>query len=924
MNGGKLLGKMGTIRVEATGYLFLQKELKLAEHHLVNIMIKYPSIMYLRVESNLRPTVEVYKSFGFREKDIRRMVETCPYILAINHEWTLPEKLISIQKMFNLPKTGLIKIVVERPYLLTSSIERNIEVSNYLTEEIGLSPEHIRRCMLGCPGLSMTSVTVIAACWSVLTNVYALSSNDARHMCLRQPKVLTKITLKNSSDRITFFSEELDMVPPFADVQKVVLRCPQVLWLDVEVFMRPNCRILREQLGLDREGVKKLLSFFPAVLCYNPATLTRACRRALAMLTGLEEYRRGGSSKQSELDEYEEEEQKEAEAEAEAEEGAALDEADFVNEQDSATVHARAAASAAVVGAEASGVSLDVPLLLDDGDDDGFADPFHAAEGDESDFFVAEMGLGAASAASSVSGSRKGRTGGAAEYGYEEVEEAPVVVATETVTLGSLDIISSIVANAARKNSHANVNGTADARLAAHASAVLGTPAALSALSSLELMRLLMQMYSSLTLSKEQALSVLRCAPWVLSYRPERSLRVLSTLGVSLGLTRSELSSCVARYPRLLCLSADGKISELFGALAETAAACLEMQQQDALDRPEGGGAGAETSSVKKKRKPRKSAAVAIVDADGELDVAAEDGDDSDVVVDGDVDLERDLFAVLSAERSSSTPTTGTNTNTNTIDTDTEKVTDTDTSNHTSSSTSVADSVLSDVLLVRQALARRRDPVRTLLRRAVLQWPHILGTSMENKIAPVLRDIATHRLSFEELVPMLRRSPAQQRKRIDHVLDERQKRAEAIAAAAAAAAAVAAHEEEEAAMIALQHTHTGTHIHTPTETEIEATVVSDILGIPHAAAHPESPAENMNAKRKLLLYQLLQSRKPHHRTHEKLDHSESERESEVESEGESKNHSHRNSLSSNPSDVNSNSHSKRNSQLRVFLDHQSI
>ena len=51
-------GKLGTLRVEATSYLFLQKELKIGEHHLINIMAKHPSILYLRVESNLRPTVE--------------------------------------------------------------------------------------------------------------------------------------------------------------------------------------------------------------------------------------------------------------------------------------------------------------------------------------------------------------------------------------------------------------------------------------------------------------------------------------------------------------------------------------------------------------------------------------------------------------------------------------------------------------------------------------------------------------------------------------------------------------------------------------------------------------------------------------------------------------------------------------------------
>ena len=105
-------------------------------------------------------------------------------------------------------------------------------------------------------------------------------------MCLRQPKVLTKSTLKSSSLRVSFFSEELDMPPPFSDVQKVVTRCPQILWLDMDVFMKPNCKILKEQLELNKEGVKKLLLFFPAIMCYNPVTLQRACRQALAMLTG--------------------------------------------------------------------------------------------------------------------------------------------------------------------------------------------------------------------------------------------------------------------------------------------------------------------------------------------------------------------------------------------------------------------------------------------------------------------------------------------------------------------------------------------------------------------------------------------------------------------------------------------------------------
>lgn len=69
--------------------------------------------------------------------------------------------------------------------------------------------------------------------------------------------------------------------------------------------------------------------------------------------------------------------------------------------------------------------------------------------------------------------------------------------------------------------------------------------------------------------------------PWLFSYRPERSERILSTLAVSLALSRSELTRCVALYPRLFCLSVDGKISEVLRTLAE--AASDYITSEDAL-----------------------------------------------------------------------------------------------------------------------------------------------------------------------------------------------------------------------------------------------------------------------------------------------------------------------------------------------------
>ena len=86
----------------ALAFFYLQNELKLSSKALSNVLLKYSWVLYLRVDDNLRPTVGVLESFGFKRRHIRQMVEQVPSVLAINQEWTLPEKLISLEKMFSL------------------------------------------------------------------------------------------------------------------------------------------------------------------------------------------------------------------------------------------------------------------------------------------------------------------------------------------------------------------------------------------------------------------------------------------------------------------------------------------------------------------------------------------------------------------------------------------------------------------------------------------------------------------------------------------------------------------------------------------------------------------------------------------------------------------------------------------------------
>ena len=87
---------------------------------------------------------------------------------------------------------------------------------------------------------------------------------------------------------------------------------------------------------------------------------------------------------------------------------------------------------------------------------------------------------------------------------------------------------------------------------------------------------LFQRMAASLPLSVPAAQRVVRNVPWVLSYRPRRNSGLLAALAVSLALTPPELQRCVCMYPRMLCLSVDGKVAAVLRLLAVGAAQWLD------------------------------------------------------------------------------------------------------------------------------------------------------------------------------------------------------------------------------------------------------------------------------------------------------------------------------------------------------------
>ena len=849
------------------GYFYLQKELKLSEHHMMKIMEKYPWIMYLKVDTNLRPTVEVLKSFGFRDKDVRSMLEKVPPILGINHEWTLPEKLISIQKMFNLNRAGLVKLVVHQPFLLTCSIDRNIKVSEFLSETVGLSPESIRNCLLCCPEVAMSGITKMAACWSVLTDIYGLSDKQARALVMYYPIVLTHRTLKTIQDKVSFFSEELNMSPPFREVQKVIMRYPQLLCIDPNIFMRPNAALLRKYLELDREGIAKLISFFPSALGYNPRTLERSIRKSLFMLTGLEEYTTEQGIEEDDIDNIEifqgevqdinnlnilqpvigqglplsiadiQSIERVASSILNVEDGdilslhilpSSMNPFLFINENnnddtndnicndennnendgsmkktDSRTVVTTfncndisrsqrktereddvSISNENSVGENREVEREDIDVDIDDYDDHSFEIQenldFYETRSkgverekenkDESSNLNAYEITGVDVLAEIVARSRIKMEGKQGLFIHPTPNITNIIAAvgsgifleTENlldtgamagpgaraeVTLKNFFPSNQFVSDKGTSTSPEQVQDSEESDLDTgsvilrgqeHNSTAFGNmrrssgsntnmnthTAAAHAVVEIEAMRLMMIVYSTLNIDKSRALGVVKSAPWVLSYRPERSLRMLSTIGFSLGMSRSELSKLVRSYPRVLSLSVDGKIKDVLTALAVTASTCLLLSDTDTY---------IERASL---FKTRKGAEKGAIEQDGE----------------GENELVKDLMSLASA-LPPSYKGSGIEQNKNG---DHELINDEANNRNTGTDNS-------GVQCCTLALTRRRDPVRTMVRTAVLKWPLLLGTSM-SKITAGLEEVLALEVPYDQLIQIIRRNSKTQSK----------------------------------------------------------------------------------------------------------------------------------------------------------------
>ena len=288
---------------------YLEHELGLSSEVLKKIILKYPWILYLRVNTNIIPTIQVFYANNFKQKDIIKIISQIPSILAINHKYTLPEKLLSLQKMFYLNKNNLVKIVTAQPYLLTSSITRNLKTAEFLRNILKLNENDMKILLLNNPSIAMCSVEILKRCYGVLIQIYGLTPIQIHNIILRYPMLLSIKLVHNIKERLILFSSEFD-IPSFPNpyIQHLALRFPPILYINTDIFLSKNIEILKllinnnsntsttittttttttsNNSNNNRKYLLGLIKTFPQLLGYNSNTLYTMILSSMELLTG--------------------------------------------------------------------------------------------------------------------------------------------------------------------------------------------------------------------------------------------------------------------------------------------------------------------------------------------------------------------------------------------------------------------------------------------------------------------------------------------------------------------------------------------------------------------------------------------------------------------------------------------------------------
>ena len=279
---------------------FLRKKMQLSTVQVAKSIVRFPSVLGLSIEANLKPTVEWIKGLGLSPSQVAKVITSFPQVLGLSIEANLKPTVEWI-KGLGLSQSQVAKVIATFPAVLGLSMEANLKPTVEWIKGLGLSQSQVAKVIATCPavlgfsieanlkptvewikglGLSQSQVAKVIATFPQVLGLSMEANLKPTVECIKglglSPSQVAKVI--TSFPAVLGLSIEANLKPTVkwikgldlsqSQVAKVIATCPAVLGLSIEANLKPTVEWVKGW-GLSQSQVVKVIATRPAVLGYS-------------------------------------------------------------------------------------------------------------------------------------------------------------------------------------------------------------------------------------------------------------------------------------------------------------------------------------------------------------------------------------------------------------------------------------------------------------------------------------------------------------------------------------------------------------------------------------------------------------------------------------------------------------------------------
>ncbi|XVE89318.1 hypothetical protein DITRI_Ditri19aG0192800 [Diplodiscus trichospermus] len=224
------------------------------------VLLKYPELLGFKLEGTMSTSVAYLVSIGVSPRDIGPMVTQYPYFLGMR-VGTMIKPLVDYLVSLGLPKKILARMLEKRAYILGYNLEETVKPNVDCLISFGIRREAIASVIAQYPQILGLPLKAKLSSQQYFFNLKLKIDPDGFARVIEKMPQIASLNQHVLMKPIGFL---LGRGLPLDDVSKMVMKCPQLVALRIEL-MKKSYYYFKSEMG---RPVKELVDF-PEYFTYS-------------------------------------------------------------------------------------------------------------------------------------------------------------------------------------------------------------------------------------------------------------------------------------------------------------------------------------------------------------------------------------------------------------------------------------------------------------------------------------------------------------------------------------------------------------------------------------------------------------------------------------------------------------------------------